>query len=151
MIMTDKTFNYQINVPDGCMAKTIVTPIKMLTDKPHVRAFSEGLGRLAVDKQLTLTDKNVLLFLISVMEYENLLNLTQRELSEGLGIVQQEVSKSIKKLIEGGYLKIVDKNGRQNIYQLNPHLAFKSRAKNYNLLCTIWDEDQSQTDDSLEA
>ena len=151
MIMTDKTFNYQINVPDGCMAKTIVTPIKMLTDKPHVRAFSEGLGRLAVDKQLTLTDKNVLLFLISVMEYENLINLTQRELSEGLGIVQQEVSKSIKKLIEGGYLKIVDKNGRQNIYQLNPHLAFKSRAKNYNLLCTIWDEDQSQPDDSLEA
>ena len=151
MIMTDKTFNYQINVPDGCMAKTIVTPIKMLTDKPHVRAFSEGLGRLAVDKQLTLTDKNVLLFLISVMEYENLLNITQKALSEELGIVQPEVSKSIKKLIEGGYLKIVDKNGRQNVYQLNPHLAFKSRAKNYNLLCTIWDEDDSQPDDSLEA
>ena len=149
--MTDKTFNYQINVPDGCMAKTVVTPIKMLTDKPHVRVFSEGLGRLAVDRELTLTDKNVLLFLISVMEYENLLNITQKELSEGLSIAQPEVSKSIKKLIEGGYLKIVDKNGRQNIYQLNPHLAFKSRAKNYNLLCTIWDEDQSQTDDSLEA
>jgi hypothetical protein len=151
MIMTDKTFNYQINVPDGCMAKTVVTPIKMLTDKPHVRVFSEGLGRLAVDRELTLTDKNVLLFLISIMEYENLLNVTQRELSEGLGIVQQEVSKSIKKLIKGGYLRIVDKNGRQNVYQLNPHIGFKSRAKNYNLLCTIWDEDQSQPDDSLEA
>ena len=149
--MTDKTFNYQINVPDGCMAKTVVTPIKMLTDKPHVRVFSEGLGRLAVDRELTLTDKNVLLFLISIMEYENLLNVTQRELSEGLGIVQQEVSKSIKKLIKGGYLRIVDKNGRQNVYQLNPHIGFKSRAKNYNLLCTIWDEDQSQPDDSLEA
>lgn len=149
--MNDKTFNYQINVPEGCMAKTVVTPIKMLTDKPHVRAFTEGLGRLAVDKQLNLTDTRVLLFLISVMEYENLLNITQKELSEGLGIVQPEVSKSIKKLIEGGYLKIVDKNGRQNVYQLNPHIAFKSRAKNYNLLCTIWDEDQSQPDDSLEA
>jgi DNA-binding transcriptional regulator LsrR (DeoR family) len=133
------------------MAKTVVTPIKMLTDKPHVRAFTEGLGRLAVDKQLNLTDKNVLLFLISVMEYENLLNITQKELSEGLSIAQPEVSKSIKKLIEGGYLKIVDKNGRQNVYQLNPHLAFKSRAKNYNLLCTIWDEDDSQPDDSPEA
>jgi DNA-binding MarR family transcriptional regulator len=75
----------------------------------------------------------------------------QKELSEGLGIVQPEVSKSIKKLIESGYLKIVDKNGRQNIYQLNPHLAFKSRAKNYRLLCSIWDEDDSQPDDSLEA
>ncbi|MFN9911388.1 MAG: MarR family transcriptional regulator [Pseudanabaena sp.] len=149
--MTDKTFNYQISVPEGCMAKTVVTPIKMLTDNPHVRVFSEGLGRLAMDKDLNGTDIRVLLFILSIMEYENLLNTTQKALSEGLGIVQQEVSKSIKKLIEGGYLKIVDKNGRQNIYQLNPHLAFKSRAKNYRLLCSIWDEDDSQPDDSLEA
>jgi hypothetical protein len=149
--MTDKTFNYQINVPEGCMAKTVVTPIKMLTDNPHVRVFSEGLSRLAMDKDLNGTDIRVLLFILSIMEYENLLNTTQKALSEGLGIVQQEVSKSIKKLIEGGYLKIVDKNGRQNIYQLNPHLAFKSRAKNYRLLCSIWDEDDSQPDDSLEA
>lgn len=151
MIMTDKTFNYQINVPDGCMAKTVVTPIKMLSDKPHVRMFSEGLGRLAVDKDLNGTDTRVLLFLISIMEYENLLNVTQRELSEGLGIVQQEISKSIKKLIKADYLRIVDKNGRQNIYQLNPHIGFKSRAKNYNLLCELWDEDQSQPLDDLEA
>ena len=149
--MTDKTFNYQINVPDGCMAKTVVTPIKMLSDKPHVRIFSEGLGRLAVDRDLNGTDTRVLLFLISIMEYENLLNVTQRELSEGLGIVQQEISKSIKKLIKADYLRIVDKNGRQNIYQLNPHIGFKSRAKNYNLLCSIWDEDQSQPLDDLEA
>ena len=133
------------------MAKTVVTPIKMLTDNPHVRVFSEGLSRLAMDKDLNGTDIRVLLFILSIMEYENLLNTTQKALSEGLGIVQQEVSKSIKKLIEGGYLKIVDKNGRQNIYQLNPHLAFKSRAKNYRLLCSIWDEDDSQPDDSLEA
>jgi hypothetical protein len=149
--MTDKTFNYQINVPEGCMAKTVVTPIKMLTENPHVRVFSEGLSRLAMNKDLNGTDIRVLLFILSIMEYENLLNTTQKALSEGLGIVQQEVSKSIKKLIEGGYLKIVDKNGRQNIYQLNPHLAFKSRAKNYRLLCSIWDEDDSQPDDSLEA
>ena len=149
--MTDKTFNYQINVPEGCMAKTVVTPIKMLTDKPHVRVFSEELSRLAVDKRLTPTDKNVLLFLISIMEYENLLNVTQKELSEGLGIVQPEISKSIKRLIENDYLRIVDKNGRQNIYQLNPHIGFKSRAKNYNLLCSIWDESQSQPVDDLGA
>ena len=148
--MTDKTFNYQINVPEGCMAKTVVTPIKMLTDKPHVRVFSDGLGRLAVDRKLTPTDKNVLLFLISIMEYENILNVTQKELAEKLGIDAAEVSRSIKRLIENAYLRIVDKSGRQNIYQLNPHIGFKSRAKNYNLLCSIWDEDQSQPDD-LEA
>lgn len=133
------------------MAKTVVTPIKMLTDKPHVRIFADGLSRLAVDRDLTLSDYRVLLFLISIMEYENLLNVTQRELSEGLGIEAAGVSRSIKKLIKGDYLRIVDKNGRQNIYQLNPHIGFKSRAKNYNLLCSIWDEDQFQPDDSLEA
>ena len=148
--MTDKTFNYQINVPEGCMAKTVVTPIKMLTDKPHVRVFSDGLGRLAVDRKLTPTDKNVLLFLISIMEYENILNVTQKELAEGLGIDAAEVSRSIKRLIENAYLRIVDKSGRQNIYQLNPHIGFKSRAKNYNLLCQLWD-DESQLDESLEA
>ena len=150
--MTDKTFNYQINVPEGCMAKTVVTPIKMLTDKPHVRVFSDGLGRLAVDRKLTPTDKNVLLFLISIMEYENILNVTQKELAEGLGIDAAEVSRSIKRLIENAYLRIVDKSGRQNIYQLNPHIGFKSRAKNYNLLCSMWDaEDQSEPLDDLEA
>lgn len=133
------------------MAKTVVTPIKMLTDKPHVRVFSDGLGRLAVDRKLTPTDKNVLLFLISIMEYENILNVTQKELAEGLGIDAAEVSRSIKRLIENAYLRIVDKSGRQNIYQLNPHIGFKSRAKNYNLLCSIWDEDQSQPLDDLEA
>lgn len=132
------------------MAKTVVTPIKMLTDKPHVRVFSDGLGRLAVDRKLTPTDKNVLLFLISIMEYENILNVTQKELAEGLGIDAAEVSRSIKRLIENAYLRIVDKSGRQNIYQLNPHIGFKSRAKNYNLLCQLWD-DESQLDESLEA
>ncbi len=80
--MTDKTFNYQINVPEGCMAKTVVTPIKMLTENPHVRVFSEGLSRLAMDKDLNGTDIRVLLFILSIMEYENLLNTTQKALSD---------------------------------------------------------------------
>jgi hypothetical protein len=142
MYMTDKTFNYQINVPDGCMAKTVVTPIKMLTQNPHIRTFSEGLSRLAIDKELNFTDVRVLLFIASIIDYENILNVTQKELSEGLGIVQQEISKSIKKLIKGGYLKIIGTVGRQNIYRLDPHFAFKSRAKNYTTLCRDWDEDK---------
>ena len=140
--MTDKTFNYQINVPDGCMAKTVVTPIKMLTQNPHIRTFSEGLSRLAIDKELNFTDVRVLLFIASIIDYENILNVTQKELSEGLGIVQQEISKSIKKLIKGGYLKIIGTVGRQNIYRLDPHFAFKSRAKNYTTLCRDWNEDK---------
>ena len=124
------------------MAKTVVTPIKMLTQNPHIRTFSEGLSRLAIDKELNFTDVRVLLFIASIIDYENILNVTQKELSEGLGIVQQEISKSIKKLIKGGYLKIIGTVGRQNIYRLDPHFAFKSRAKNYTTLCRDWNEDK---------
>jgi hypothetical protein len=148
--MTDchkKTFNYQVNVPEGCMAKTVVTPIKMLTEDPHIRIFNDGLSRLAMDKELNFTDVRVLLFITSIIDYENFLNVTQRELSEAMGIVQQEISKSIKKLIKGGYLKIIGTVGRQNIYRLDPHFAFKSRAKNLANLRRDWDEDTEDNPD----
>jgi hypothetical protein len=150
MNMSDKTFNYQINVPDGCMAKTVVTPIKMLTKNPHIRTFSEGLSRLAMDKELNSTDIRLLLFISSIIDYENILNVSQRELSESLGIVQQEISKSIRKLVKGGYLKIIGTVGRQNIYRLDPHFAFKSRAKNYSILCQEWDENAPHEDSDLD-
>lgn len=146
--MTDKAFNYQINVPDGCMAKTVVTPIKMLSQYPHIRTLSEGLIRLATDKELNYTDTRVLLFISSIVDYENVLNVSQSELSEGLGIVRQEVTKSIKKLIKRDYLRIIGKVGRQNVYRLSPYFAFKSRAKNFSTLCSDWDD--NATDKSEE-
>jgi hypothetical protein len=147
MIMTDKTFNYQINVPNGCMAKTVVTPIKMLSQNPHIRTFSEGLVRVATDKELNYTDTRVLLFISGIVDYENILNISQKELSQGLGIVQQEISKSIKKLIERDYLRIIGKIGRQNVYRLSPYFAFKSRAKNYPALCRDWDDNATDEGD----
>lgn len=140
IIIMEKTINYQINVPDGCMAKTVVTPIKALSQNPHIRTFSEGLVRLATDKDLTLTDKNVLLYIAGIIDYENILDISQAQLAKDIGIVRQEVTKSIKKLCELDYLRIIGKVGRQNIYKLSPYFAFKSRAKNYKMLCNEWDD-----------
>lgn len=140
MSMTDKTFNYQINVPDGCMAKTVVTPIKALSKNPHIRTFCDGLTRLATDKGLNLTDKNVLLYIAGIIDYENVLDISQAELAEQLRTNQAEISRSIKKLCELDYLRVIGRVGRQNIYKLSPYFAFKSRAKNYRMMCQDWDE-----------
>ena len=138
--MTDKIFSYQISVPDGCMAKTVVTPIKALSQNPHIRTFCEGLTRLAKDRNLNSTDMRVLIYIAGIIEYENILDISQAELAKQMEIVQPEISKSIKKLCELDYLRIIGKVGRQNIYKLSPHFAFKSRAKNYRTMCNDWDE-----------
>jgi len=105
----------------------------------HVRCFSEEALGLAVDKDLSATDLRVLLAFIGNLGYENILNISQQELEKQLKISQGNISKSIKKLINKGYLQIIDTIGRRNIYMLNPNVAFRSRAKNLKQLKQAWD------------
>ncbi len=96
---------------------------------------------LAVDRDFNGTDLRILLAILSNLGYENILNISQKDLGEKIGIKQTESAKSIKKLISKGYLQIVGKaGGRQNVYQFNPHVAFRSRAKNYKDLCRAWQQ-----------
>ncbi len=73
--------------------------------------------------------------------FENILNISQQELSNQLEIHRPAIAKSIKKLISKGYLEIIDTVGRQNIYMFNPSVAFKSRAKNLKELKHAWDKE----------
>lgn len=137
--MVDRVIQQHIHVHDGCKAVTCIVPLKHLTKMPHVRVFLEGLVNVAVDKDLTGEDFRVLLVCLSEMEFENFLNKTQSELAEILGIKQQAIARSLKKLMTKGYIKIVGHRGRQNIYQINPNVAFKSRAKNLDVMLDAWE------------
>lgn len=106
----------------------------------YARCFLNEITNVASNKDLNGTDLRVLLGIIGHLEYENLLNISQKKLGEILKIPRQEITKSINKLISKNYLQIVDKIGRQNIYKLNPRIAFKSRAKNHKNLCNDWEE-----------
>ncbi len=116
---------------------------KYLKDN-YARCFLNEITNIASDKELNGTDLRVLLGIIGHLEYENILNISQKKLGEIIKIPRQEITKSIKKLISKNYLQIIDKIGKQNIYKLNPKIAFKSRAKNYKDLCNDWKEDNSQ-------
>lgn len=127
------------------MALTRILPMKHLTKMPHVRVFLDGLLTLALDPDLTGQDLRVMMVCLAEMEYENFLNRTQRELAEKLGIKQQDVAKSIKRLVGKDCLRIVGHQGRQNIYQVSPHIAFKSRAKNLEVLMEAWEDSKDTT------
>ncbi|MGB5636485.1 MAG: helix-turn-helix domain-containing protein, partial [Waterburya sp.] len=85
------------------------------------------------------TDLRVFLIIIGNLGYENILNVSQKTLAYQSGICQQDISKSIKKLVSKGYLQIIGNIGRRNIYMFNPSVAFKSRAKNLKELKHSWD------------
>lgn len=137
--MTDRVVEQHINIPDGCNLLTKVLPIKYLSNMPHVRLFTEALLEVALDKDLTGQDFRVLIACISEMEYENFLRKSQRELAEILDMKQQHVAKSIKKLIEKGHIKVVDRAGRLNIYKLSPYLVLKSRASHLSMIIEDWE------------
>ncbi len=109
----------------------------------YARCFLNEMLALALDRDFTGTDFRVLLAVIGNIEYDNKISISQGQLGKELNIKRPEITKSIGKLISKGYLQVVDSIGRQNIYQFNPHIAFRSRAKNYKELCSAWDNKSS--------
>ena len=104
----------------------------------YTQLFHPTLVQLAIDKELTGTDLRVFLAVVGHLDYENFLNMSQQALADVIGIKQQDVSKSLKKLVNKGYMEITGQIGRQNIYQVDPHLVHRGRAKSYKKLCESW-------------
>ena len=129
----------EIYYPEDSMVSVFTKPRKRLKHD-HARYFLSETLSLATDKDFSGNDLRVALSILSNLGYVNILNISQQTLSNQLSIDRSAVGKSIKKLISKGYLQVTHTVGRQNIYQFNPHIAFRSRAKNHKHLCHCWDE-----------
>jgi hypothetical protein len=137
--MSDTVIQQNITVEDGGQVVTVLKVAKYLTKMPHFRIFNEGLMNVILDEDLTGQDFKVLFFVLGNMEYENFFQMSQGAIAEGLSIRQPDVSKAMKKLIAKDFIRIVGNVGRQNIYQVSPYLALKSRAKNLAPMLADWD------------
>jgi predicted transcriptional regulator len=126
--MNDRQVIAQITVPEDMAVSVRATIPKYLKGKDYLRVFSDGMACLAKDKEINLTDLRVFIGLLPHVGYENVIEVAQSVLAEELGIVQQEVSKSIKKLVDKGYLEAYGQKKRQKIYRLNSHVGVKCRA-----------------------
>ena len=130
----------EVYYPEESVVNIFTKSNKYLKDD-HARYFSSEMLGLAVDKDFSGNDLRVFLAVLANLGFENVLSISQQELSSQLGIHRSDVAKSIKKLISKGYLEIIDTVGRQNIYMFNPSVAFKSRAKNLKELKNAWDKE----------
>ena len=130
----------EIYYPDDVNLNLIPANQKYLKED-YVRFFQEDMKDLANDKTFDGQDLRTTLAIISNLSYDNIFNLSHRELAEQIGIQRPNVTKTFNKLVKKGYLQIIGKQGQQNIYMFNPSIAFKSRAKNLKDLKRAWDKE----------
>ena len=137
--MRDREIKFTISCPDDVTVRPGMFP-KKYYEMDYSRVFHYPLIQLAIDRELTGTDLRVLLVVLGHLDYDNFLNMSQKALGDVLSIKQQEVSKSLHKLVEKGCLEITGQIGRQNIYRMNPHLVHRGRGKAHKTLCRNWSE-----------
>ena len=133
-----KRVNLEITCPNDSDLNVFTQPKRYLKHE-HIRFFQEEMISTANDRDFNGTDLRVLITALGNLDYDNRLILSHAKLGEQIGIKQQEVTKSFKKLVRKGYVEVVDTIGRQNIYMFNPSVAFKSKAKNLKELKQAWD------------
>ena len=69
--------------------------------------------------------------MLARLDYENLIQVNQAEVSEQVGMNRHNVKRSIKKLIELGVILEGVKIGISRSYRLNPNFGWKGSAKGH--------------------
>ena len=101
--------------------------------KGWVALYQQAISKIA-DMNLTTEQYRVFLKLLSKVDFENYLTISQKELSEELNMKQPNVSKAIKKLCE---LKIIIEGPRAGLnktYRLNPYVAHKGSNRDNTII-----------------
>lgn len=99
--------------------------------------FSEGwfaMANLAFKalKMFThLEEFRVLMALLELVDYENKIVVHQADIARELGMLRQNVSSAIKRLVEAGVILKGPKKGINCSYQLNPEFGWKGSGKNH--------------------
>ena len=94
-------------------------------------AMSQNALRAIREAGLKGRDYEVLFALLEVLDFENLIQVSQVELAAELGMQKPHLSRSIKHLIEVGVLLEGPKIGRSKTFRLNPSFGWKGSAKGH--------------------
>lgn len=94
-----------------------------------VAMSQQALELLARMKRLD--DHRVMLMLLSRLDFENLIQISQSELAADLSMQRSHVNRAIKHLLEMGAILEGPKIGRSRSYRLNPAFGWKGSAKGH--------------------
>ena len=118
----------------------LAVPTKKIFPEPvkYTSMFSHGFKHLAKFR-LSPTETAVLFELLSRLDFENWIRVSQQTIGEDLGIKKQNVSVAIKKLID---LEIIERtqdpwDRRRLVYRLNPSLGWRGEPKEWVKIASL--------------
>lgn len=94
-------------------------------------AMAQNGAEILAQSNLSGNDFKVLMKLLSVLDYENLIQVSQAEIARELNMHRQHVQRSIKRLLDLGILLEGVKIGISRSYRLNPNFGWKGSAKGH--------------------
>ena len=94
-------------------------------------AMAQNGAEILAQSNLSGNDFKVLMKLLSVLDYENLIQVSQADVARELNMHRQHVQRSIKRLIDLGIVLEGVKIGISRSYRLNPNFGWKGSAKGH--------------------
>jgi hypothetical protein len=89
----------------------------------------EPMAMLAADKDMTMEPYRVLLYLMSRLDFDNFIYVTQTEIADFLGMKKPHVSRAIKLLERKELILRGPKLGHSHAWRLNPDYGFKGNPE----------------------
>lgn len=121
----------------------LVKPRKNSLGVNWVAMYQTALEWLAT-ANLQNQEYRVLMYLMSKLDFENYLRITQKSVAEALKMKQPAVSRAIKGLLDHDVIITGPQSGTAKTYRLNPRMAYK--GKNPKSAIIEYDELRKQRD-----
>ncbi len=105
----------------------VLVPNRQKLRNDFAMLTGQGLIKLATDSNLKQDDLRVLMTYLGSIEFENLIQISQKDVAEILGMHKQNVSRATIKLLSKNILLEESKTGRSKVYRLNTFYGWKGR------------------------
>ena len=101
--------------------------------KDWIALYQQAISAIA-DMNLPNEQYRVFLKLLSKVDFENFLRVSQQNIADELNMKQPNVAKAIKALCEKNIIVEGPRAGLNKTYRLNPYIGYKGKNRNENIL-----------------
>lgn len=133
----DPRCNYIANIvnEDGEIEQWAMVPLKRkVIAGGFFMAIQEGFIWISQLEGIKLQEMRVLLYIMGKLDFENYINISQKQVAEALGMKKQNVSAVFKTLEKYGIIHKGPKVGLSWTYRLDPNFGYKGKARNMQKL-----------------